>query len=771
MKINATSYIYNRKNYQKSTPYISMTQPADVFIKSPSFKGAEYNKIEPFLRDGIQYTSKNLKKFDEIVGSIDFKNRKDSLIESLTETALLFFNKKEETFALDLLLRIGNSKSLAEMCKLNFDAVLKSLAKIKFSDEMKPKVLSLLESIHQHKRDWNVQRFPFFIFKDAIDNENVPLLKTLTQDDNWHLFLYHTMDSPEFKQNQLPIIRQGQKSKNPEIKELFNDKNLYNLLAQYKHIYTTVLDDSDCMFDLGMTYLYNAPERKQKIIAENMAEKILNNSRYCSKTVELLSDIPLTSYELNELYKKKIGRLAQGADKVKEAISLRVKKIIKRNGFDTPKQLLACLNDRVMTPELLDLPYKEYTLIDKIAQIPVREENKAILSQIMEKLSKIKHLPDNDIFRRAGITAAKQGNVELLKFFDSKHVHFANELVEPLTKFPEEVRNILKNAKINDTNILDYSSYIILVKNYLKTHPNIDINSRDKNGNSLISLAIKFKSLDKIKMLAERDDVDWNLVDEEGNTPLMQLLTRSERNDDDSRLKFKKKVLEILRELPKGKLDVNYINPKGFNGNTAPFTALTMPLLYFDTEYDLIDDLLKFPDIDTNLNPAASTPLWLKFIDVFNTFKKLYEHPNTDISLIKAEDIDKVLNDRRIDPRVNQYLKEQTDATFIKWAKNLYENNGMLTLDEIEKFVNYENFRAIKNTQFNVFGENIAHLLTDIFPDIDNPKEFTQIRRIVDKLKDSGFDFQAKDELDRTPLEKAIEGENKIIAEVLRRNS
>ena len=166
--------------------------------------------------------------------------------------------------------------------------------------------------------------------------------------------------------------------------------------------------------------------------------------------------------------------------------------------------------------------------------------------------------------------------------------------------------------------------------------------------------------------------------------------------------------------------------------------------------------MLKFPDIDTNLNPAASTPLWLKFIDVFNTFKKLYEHPNTDISLIKAEDIDKVLNDRRIDPRVNQYLKEQTDATFIKWAKNLYENNGMLTLDEIEKFVNYENFRAIKNTQFNVFGENIAHLLTDIFPD---------------KLKDSGFDFQAKDELDRTPLEKAIEGENKIIAEVLRRNS
>lgn len=749
-------------NKQQAKPRISMTQPQDVFIKSPSFKGAEYNKIEPFLRGRISYTSKNIKKFNEVIESIDFKNCKDSLVSSLTQTVLAF-DKKNTPFTIDLMLRIGNPDSLAQMCKLNLNTVFEFLPKIKFSEEMKPNVLSLLKSIHPHKE--NTGYYPYDLFKYAISDDNVPLLKTMIQDDNWRLFYRFPMNNWQFKKNQLPIIRDGQNSQNPEIKELFNDKNLYNLLSQYQNIYTTVMDDSDCMFDLGMIYLYNTPDKqKRKIIADIMAYKILEYS-YGNKA-DLLSEIPLTSYESVEL---NIGAFSKQKNTIQQATNLRVKKIIERNGVDTPEKLLACLNDRVMTPKLLDVPYQDYTLIDKIAQIPVTEENKPILSQIMEKLSDTKHLPDNNTFRRAGIKAAEKGNAELLRFFDSKNIHYAHELNKPISNFAEGVQDILKNAKVNNADILEYKHSPKYLENYLQKHPDVDINSTSQYRDSLISEAIRLELIDTLKTLAQRDDVNWNMINSAGETPLMQILTRTK--GDSSNLEFKRQALEILRNLPKGRLDVNYINPLGFSYYTGAYTALTKVLYYTNTKYSLLDEVLKFSDIDTNLNPASIMPLCLKYINNFDMFKKIYEHPNTDISLITDEHIERLKNDDsvRIDNRIIQYLKEQADLKVAKLAKKLYEENGILTLDEIEKFANYDNFSAIANTQFNVFGENIAHLLVDIFPDIDNQKELGKIAQIVRKLKENNFDFRAKDELERTPLDKAIEGENEVVADLLRR--
>lgn len=763
MNITPTTFINSRINKPSAVQRISMTQPQDVFI---SFKGAEYNKIEPFLRDGVEYSSRNLKKFNQAMESIDFKNRTDCLVDSLTQTALWKLGKQKEgedlTFAVDFLLREGNPKSLSELCKRNIDAVLDSLPRIQFSEAVKPNLLSLLNNVAQHCT------FDLRIYENAIYNDNVPLLKALVQDTNWLLFRYHSINDPVFERNDLQIIRQGQKSQNPEIRELFNGKNLYNLLNQYQYIYTTVVYDADSMFDLGMVYLYETPDKnKRKDIGNEMVIRILEHG--FGNKAELISEIPLSTYELKQLNRAKKGMYASHEDIIKQAINMRIEKIIKRNGVDTPENILSCLNDRLMTPELLEQSYQNFTLIDKITNIPVTEKNKPIISQIVAKLAETEQLPDNTLFRRAGITAAKQGNVELLKLFESRHIHFANYLDEPIDNFPKEVQGILRNAKVNNMDILAFIDYPSYLETYLKEHPNVDINSTDHHGNTLVSHAINSKSLATLKVLATRDDVDWNVTDIDGKTPLMQLLTRTNRNSSD--LEYKKQVLEILRELPKGKLNVNYINPNGFESYTGAYTALTEVLFYPDGEYELLDDLLKFPDIDTNLNPQSDMPLCLSCVSDFKTFKKLYEHPNTDISLIKDEHFEKLRNNEhvRFDYQINRYLKEQSDKMFAKWAKNLYEKNGILTVDEIEKFINYENFSDIANTQFNVFGENIAHLLVDIFPSIDNPKELGQIAQIVRKLKENNFDFNLKDELDRTPLDKAIEAENNIIADLLRR--
>ena len=97
-----------------------------------------------------------------------------------------------------------------------------------------------------------------------------------------------------------------------------------------------------------------------------------------------------------------------------------------------------------------------------------------------------------------------------------------------------------------------------------------------------------------------------------------------------------------------------------------------------------------------------------------------------------------------------------------------YEVNGFLTPKEIKEFVSYENFDSIADTKFNVIGENIARLLVDIFPDVTKPKELRLISEIVNTLKQNNFDFNMKDELDRTPLDQALEAENDVIADLLR---
>lgn len=775
MQIFPISYINKySNNYKKTSPRVNMTQPMDAFVKSPSFKGAEYNKVAPFLLDGIEYTKRNLKNFDQVMESINFKNRTDYLLKALTENVFAALgnrlNKKDLTFAVDFMLRTGDSKNLQEMCKLNLDAVFKALPKIKFSDETKPNVLSLLKDVAQSR--YYADRIPYCMYNDAIQNDNVPLLKTLIKDTNWGLFKRHELNDRKFNYNELNIIRDGQDSNNPEIKELFNGKNLYNLISQYNYIYSLVRYDMDTMFDLIMVYLYETPdsnERSQK--ADNIAATILDNGTHYYKEdgAEYLSEMPLTNYERNvfkQYYNDSQKQIVQ------KAIKMRVEKIIQRNGIDTPEQILACMNDKIMTPDLLTVLYRDFTLLDKIAEMPVTKDSKPYMSKIIEKLSETSNYPDNDMYRGAAIKAAKQGNAELLKFFDSKHVHFANALREPIDRFPENVREILENAKVNDTELLQYAKFPKFIESYLKVNPKSDINSKTPAGESLLSLALKLKSMEALKTLAKRDDVDWNITNENGDNLLMQILDFWGRDFYDRNanhdLDFKKKAIKLLRELPDGKFDVNYINKAGSLHHEKPYTALSKLFTFHEQEYQLFDDILKFKNIDTNLDPTSGRPLILHAVSDVDYFKKLFLHPNTDTTLIKDEDFEQFKErGSRIDHGVIQFLKKQEDKAFVNIMKKRYEENGMFELEEIKDFVNNDKFAPFANTKFNIFGENIAHLLTDIFPDMTNPTELKLVYDIVEKLSESKFDFQMKDELGRTPYEKAVEGENVVIADLL----
>lgn len=759
MRISPISYISNTIYSQKPVSHTNMSQPADVFIKEPAFRGYQQLNISPFLKGEMAYTPKNIEKFKQIIENLDLKNRADNLLQSIINEAkerLAEYNDKSAAFSLDFLINNAQPDIFKDIVPRK---ISRELPKIKFSEENKPNINAILAQLG---RGWSTVRANFYIYKEAIENENTNLLKTLIQDNNWKHFFFHPINTYDFDQCELQIIRQGQNSKNPEIKELFNGKNLYNLLNQYQHIYTTVRDDARIMFDLGMVYLYETPDSKelrQKV--EDIAYHILDNETFQAESY--LSEIPLSKYEL---YKLQDG-YSHSSKTIRKAINMRIEKLIKRNGIDTPEQILACLNDKIMTQELLSSYHQDFdfTILDKIADMPVNDKSKLVIPKIIDKLAEMGNFPDNKVYRYAGVKAAKQGNVELLKFFDSKHIHFANLINEPLNAFPEEVRDILKNAKINNTDILEYARFPKFIDKYLQQNSNVDINSRNPRGDSLLSLAIKSKSLETLQLLAKRNDVDWNITDNNGENILMQIL---EKNKDDD-LEFKKKAIALLRDLPQGKFDINYINTQNSNPYEKIYTALSKIFSHCDSEYDLLDDVLEFKDINTNLDPTSGRSYLLQHVNNPEIFKKLFLHPNTDITLIKEEDLEKLRKDDvRISNEVLRFLKEQNEKSFANNMLKRYETNGMLSPNEIKEFVSYENFDSIADTKFNIFGENIAHLLVDIFPDVSNPKELRLISEIVDTLKQNEFDFNMKDELDRTPLDKAIEGDNEIMVDLLK---
>jgi len=763
MRIAPITYINPRRNQQMSMSRPNMTQKADVFIKQPAFRG----NVFQYLQGEIAYTPKNIEKFKQIVAEMKLNNKTNNLPESWIETAKKMFSNldnKNAEFCLDFLLSTGKRDSFYH---LPFKRISELLPKIKFSQEQNACILHALDYLDFA---WpNGVRHNFYMYKDALTYENIPFLKTLIVDNNWQGFKQYDMGKYEFVEYQLPIIRNGQRSDNPEIKELFNDKNIYNLLRQYENviqniIFRTVYGCGNEIFDLALLYhdqTQNSGERGK--ISERIAYCLWEYAYH--NRAELLSNIPMTNFE------RKILDKNNDIQSIKDAMYKRIEKIITRNGANTADQLLDCLNDKVMSTEMLSQPYKNIRLINKIAELPVTEQNKETTSKIIAKLSEMQNIPDNDVFRNAALIAAKNGNAELLKFFDAKHIHYKNLISEPINSYPAEVRPLLQNAKRNSSEIFNYLVYPDYLNTYLEQHPDIDVNSHNAEGRTLALTAVQEKNLEMLKVLAKRDDVDWHMPDNKGENVITEILKYSYNNKET--LKFKKQALQILKELPEERFNINHIYSTPNIDLESQYTALSFMFnKHITAEYQLLSDLLKFKNIDTNFDPQADTPLIYKTLDNTRNFEKIFQHPKTDKTLIYKPEFSQILrrnSNQEIASGVTDIINKYSDEQNVEWVKNIYDTNGSLELDEIEKFISYDRLKNIVNAKFNIVGENIAHLLVDIFVDKGNPGEIKRFADIFEKLKNAGFDFKAKDDLDRTPLDKAIEGENDLAISILRR--
>lgn len=415
--------------------------------------------------------------------------------------------------------------------KINIGLTSWYLPELKIVENFKDKAIEVLNKM----TSWGISPSRLFAINEA---NNYQLLKILVEDMNWKLFTDYSLNDMLFAATSL------QNDGREEIKKVLSNENICNLIKQYNR--EIVLEELIQDPELCVSYYYSLPEAEREEFGDSIAIAFLEMYEPLSKNI--MPEIPMTNTERELLNNEDTYKYLK--ENIKDILEQRLEKVIKRNGAETPQQLLGCVSDRVMSAELLTL--EKNSLINKIAKIPVTEENNAIISQIIEKLNGFSRIPDNEEFRNAAIIASTNGNIELLKFFNSKGIHYINNLQEPLNNFRQEAHEILKNAKINDPEIIENCDDLDELEEYLTSHPKSDINSKNDNGESLISIAIQNRRMDILKFLAKRDDVDWNITNKNFDNILAQLLSRSV----DSELTFQTKVMKLLRELPESKFDL-----------------------------------------------------------------------------------------------------------------------------------------------------------------------------------------------------------------------
>ena len=392
--------------------------------------------------------------------------------------------------------------------KIKVDDIGMYLPQLKIVEEFKDKAIELIE-----RSSWGF--YPTRLL-DIVEENNLPLLKLLVEDLNWKHFTRFSLTDMFF------VASSIQHDGNEEIKEILSNKNIFNLLRQYptEDVVSELIEEPE-MF---ASYHYNLPEDQRELFEDYAVDKVLDNME--NTYMDSITSIPMTNRE-REILNDEEGSEWKKGD-VNDILNRRLEKIIERNGCETPQELLACVSDRVMSSELLT---RQNSLINKIAQIPVTEENKPIILQIIEKLNEFDRIPENEELKKARPIAAKQGNTELLKFLFNMN--------ESLSEFSIDL-----HKKINDPELIENSDDIDELEEYLSAHPNSDINSKTYNHKSLISTAIQNRRIDILKFLAKRDDVNWHRT-------LVQLLDwPSEYN-----LKFQSKVLKFLRNLPEEKFN------------------------------------------------------------------------------------------------------------------------------------------------------------------------------------------------------------------------
>lgn len=341
------------------------------------------------------------------------------------------------------------------------------------------------------------------------------------------------------------------------------------------------------------------------------------------------------------------------------------------------------------------------------------------------------------------------------------------QIQETVPEIVQEVtQNTSKASKIIDKKLAEIEEIIyhpLLLDEFFKYNPDINWNTKDSNGDTLILRAVRrnaYKFIQAIGHLPKKyGEKDWNAVDAEGNNALILALKHVKDEDYNSY-----SLIDYLERL----VDQYYINPntKRTFLQEAIMQKKSDFIRYYLHGYSCNNQHKR--NVAKHTHPDTPPALFLAFKKNLST--------STILRILELSDLDAKYKGKTlfeyIDFKNSKYNKEILDRLEIHLAKqrlekikDYYKNEGIINLQQLLDYSKQSQFSEICNKPLNEIGEDIGHFITELFP--KSYEEVKQISDLIDVLEKNDYDFKNKDSLGRTAIEKAIEGNNITVLKFL----
>lgn len=318
----------------------------------------------------------------------------------------------------------------------------------------------------------------------------------------------------------------------------------------------------------------------------------------------------------------------------------------------------------------------------------------------------------------------------------------------------------LNPDKVQSDKIFELESIIknkILTEEFFKAYPDIDINSQDSEGNTLLLRAIKRNDEDMLRALRDIDKlgkygkVDWNVVDSKGNNAFMIDIIELEPDD-----------FNYLSNILSDYTNANYINPK------TKLTALQLAIKNNNSYY--IHLLSRISDVNkTHPDTPPASFMIIAANDIGSYTKDDFPWYKTDLdATYKGKTIFEYVNVKKVanlSSNLLHFLEKHLSLKNLKKMREYYKQEGMLDINQLLDYIKQPCFSEICNESINEIGENIGHFITEIYP--ENFEEIKLMSEIIDRIDNCHYNFESKDSLGRTAIDKAIEGQNLIVLRFL----
>lgn len=654
------------------------------------------------------------------------------------------------------------------------------------------------------------------LYRCAINKKNIPLLKFLTEDlklKPYDIFSYTYKGNHKVCTAGTEILK-GRNHQDSQIRQFFDDEHLHDLLLNPKvqldknHDYyapSRIIQDitsEQASEDKGLHLLIKAlvfkePDLYTKEtnlirIIDSLVREASGISEPASEArYKLAAELPVAPIE-KEMFNAHLltvytynGTVDSLYPQFARLNPLRAKNIIIKNvpnGEFTIQSLKKCLNDPIMSPEILIQRVDDTSIFEEISKIQVDDSNRADMKELVQKIRDMRYLKHSgEVLSNIAYNAAEHNNVDLLQFLKENHVDLsrASKAFKDSSNVTQQIRQILSDVKSQDKQLISFAQYdsVVAFNSFIKTKLNsIDINSRDDNGSTLLLEAAKNGNVEMIKELKNIADVDWNITDSIGQNVLMHAINHAHALENSRKAE---EIIDILKTLPKEKFDINYINYCTNCICPYPHTAIQYRLAH-NLWDNLLEKLLEFPNINVNLHAENSIPT--AYIPCIKNspeeFKTLVENSDIDtLATYNGKSLRQHLYSRGLFPSINRVgdaapferiLDSKANGIFINKMKKIYDKYGTFTIEQINDFLNYGQLEKIKDEPINILGEKISHFIAEIFPNPENPDEILALTKLFEKLKEKNIDMDSLDDIGRSPMKKAVEADNAIIARLFK---